>query len=94
MKKTLIAAAALAIAFGAMAAESKFKLKDAPGVAQVQANCTTCHSLDYIQLNSRFLDRQGWQAEVTKMMKAFGAPVKADDVPAIVDYLAREYGKS
>ena len=39
------------------------------------------------------MDRKGWEAEVTKMMKAFGAPVKEEDVPAIVDYLAKEYGK-
>lgn len=62
-------------------------------MAQVQSNCIACHSLDYIELNSRFLDRKGWEAEVTKMMKAFGAPVKAEDVPTIVDYLAKEYGK-
>ena len=68
-------------------------MKQAPGVEQVQANCVACHSLDYIELNSRFMDRKGWEAEVTKMMKAFGAPVKEEDVPAIVDYLAKEYGK-
>ena len=46
-----------------------------------------------MQLNSPFLDRKGWEAEVGKMIKAFGAPVKAEDVPAIVDYLAKNYGK-
>jgi mono/diheme cytochrome c family protein len=86
--------AVLFVATGtASAAEDKFKLVQAPGAAQVQANCVACHSLDYIQLNSRFLDRKGWEAEVTKMMKAFGAPVKKEDVPAIVDYLSKEYGK-
>lgn len=93
MGKILLTAVFLVTAATAIAAEDKFKLKQAPGVAQVQSNCVSCHSLDYIELNSRFLDRKGWEAEVTKMMKAFGAPVKAEDVPAIVDYLSKEYGK-
>ena len=93
MNKFITTATLLAIASVVLAAEGNFKLKQAPGVEQVQANCVACHSLDYIELNSRFLDRKGWEAEVTKMMKAFGAPVKEEDVPVIVDYLAKEYGK-
>ncbi|MET0166181.1 MAG: cytochrome c [Vicinamibacterales bacterium] len=93
MNRFTTTAALLSVASAVLAAEGNFKLKQAPGVAQVQANCVACHSLDYIELNSRFLDRKGWEAEVTKMMKAFGAPVKEEDVPAIVDYLAKEYGK-
>ena len=93
MNKLMTTAALLTVAGVVIAAEVNFKLKQAPGVAQVQANCVACHSLDYIELNSRFMDRKGWEAEVTKMMKAFGAPVKEEDVPAIVDYLAKEYGK-
>ncbi len=93
MNKLMTTAALLTVAGVVIAAEGNFKLKQAPGVEQVQANCVACHSLDYIELNSRFMDRKGWEAEVTKMMKAFGAPVKEEDVPAIVDYLAKEYGK-
>jgi sulfite dehydrogenase (cytochrome) subunit B len=87
-----LAVAVFAAAGPAAAAEDKFKLKKAPGVDRVQNNCMTCHSLDYVQMNSPFLDRKGWEAEVTKMIKAYGAPVKADDVPVIVEYLTREYG--
>jgi len=93
MMRTLIAAALAASCATGWAAEAQFKLKDAPGVQQVYTNCMSCHSVDYIQLNSPFLDHKGWEAEVTKMIKAYGAPVKAEDVPAIVDYLARNYGK-
>lgn len=93
MMRTLIAAALAASCATGWAAEAQFKLKDAPGVQQVYTNCMSCHSVDYIQLNSPFLDHKGWEAEVAKMMKAYGAPVKAEDVPAIVDYLARNYGK-
>jgi len=52
-----------------------------------------CHSLDYIQMNSTFLDRKGWEASVNKMIKVMGAPIRPDDVPLIVDYLNRNYGK-
>ena len=34
-----------------------------------------------------------WEAEVTKMVEAFGAPVKEGDVPQIVEYLRTYYGK-
>ncbi|MCD6734371.1 MAG: cytochrome c [Burkholderiaceae bacterium] len=93
MKRTLIAAALAACCATAWGGEAQFKLKDAPGVQQVYTNCMSCHSVDYIQLNSPFLDRKGWEGEVAKMIKAYGAPVKADDVPAIVDYLSSNYGK-
>ena len=93
MLRKLLVGMLLMVAGSTFAAEDRFKLKEAPGAAQVQANCVACHSLDYIQLNSRFLDRKGWDATVTKMMKAFGAPVKQADVPMIVDYLTKEYGK-
>jgi hypothetical protein len=77
----------------AIADESQIKLKEGPGKDRVMANCIACHSVDYIQMNSPFLDRKGWEAAVTKMVKAFGAPVKDEDVPVIVDYLTKYYGK-
>jgi len=75
------------------AGESEFHLKDAPGKGLVEANCSMCHSLDYIQMNSPILDRKGWEASVNKMIKAMGAPVSEGDVQNIVDYLASQYGK-
>ena len=52
--------------------------------------CVMCHSLDYIQGNSPFMTRQVWEAEVTKMIKAYGAQIPPEDVPKIVDYLTAE----
>jgi hypothetical protein len=52
-----------------------------------------CHSLDYIQMNSPLFDRKGWEASVAKMMKVMGAPIREQDVPAIVEYLTVHYGK-
>jgi len=76
-----------------LAGEEKVKLKDGEGKALVEANCSVCHSLDYIQMNSPFLDKKGWEVEVNKMIKVFGAPVKQEDVPRIVEYLTKYYGK-
>jgi len=81
------------LAAGCLAGESVIKLKDGPGRELVQANCAMCHSLDYIQMNSVFLDREGWQKSVDKMIKVMGAPVRAEDVAPIVDYLTAAYGK-
>ena len=77
----------------ALAGENDGHLKESPGRNLVEANCTMCHSLDYIQMNSPFLDRKGWEASVNKMIKAMGAPVAEGDVQPIVDYLASQYGK-
>ncbi|MCS7284144.1 MAG: cytochrome c [Hydrogenobacter thermophilus] len=91
MKRTIFLGILLiAISF---AGEEKVRLKDGEGKALVEANCSVCHSLDYIQMNSPFLDKKGWEAEVNKMIKAFGAPVKQEDVPKIVEYLTKYYGK-
>jgi len=83
----------LLLAAPALADESAIKLQDAAGRDLVERNCIACHSLDYIPMNSPFLDRKGWEATVTKMIKVMGAPIPADDVPGIVDYLVRNYGK-
>lgn len=81
-----------AFAATAWADESKIKLADGPGKDLVAQNCSGCHSLDYPQMNSPFLNAKGWEAEVNKMRKAFGAPVPEADVPGIVQYLTAHYG--
>ena len=86
---------ALALVAGIVVAqERRVELKDGPGRAQVEANCGSCHSLDYVLINSPFLDRNGWEGSVTKMVKVFGAQINADDAKAIADYLGTNYGKS
>jgi mono/diheme cytochrome c family protein len=76
----------------AVADERPVPLKDAPGHEIVENNCAACHSLDYPRTNSRFLDQKGWQAEVDKMIKVFGAEITPQDEAAIVEYLAKNYG--
>jgi cytochrome c5 len=83
----------LFLAAPALAQESQLRLADGPGRQLVEANCVMCHSLDYIPMNSPFLDRKGWEASVNKMMKVMGAPIAEADAQKIVDYLAGHYGK-
>ena len=85
-------AAAALVALPALADEPTIQLKPGPGLDKVEGNCGACHSLVYIQMNSPFLNAAGWNAEVTKMIKAMGAPIPDDDAKAIVDYLAKNYG--
>lgn len=85
--------AAIIAATAAAFAQEKIELKPGPGRDQVMGYCVACHSLDYIQMNSPFLDRKGWEATVAKMSKAYGAPVPPEDAPAIAAYLAKHYGK-
>jgi hypothetical protein len=72
--------------------ESSVKLAAGAQAALVQLRCSSCHSLDYIVMNSPFLTRAAWEAEVRKMMKVMGAPIPENDVGAIVDYLTQYYG--
>jgi mono/diheme cytochrome c family protein len=91
--KIVTCLSALLLATTASAAESDVRLRPGAGRELVQANCAACHSLDYIQMNSPFLDREGWQKSVDKMIKVMGAPIRPEDVAPIVAYLATAYGK-
>jgi hypothetical protein len=72
--------------------ESRVRLAKDPGSDLVRARCAICHSLDYIPMNSPFMTRTAWEAEVRKMIKMMGAPVAEGEVAPIVDYLAAHYG--
>ena len=103
MNRTLLLAlAAIAgLSFGSViAAPVNYKLpeetagfKPGPNLEVVQNNCTACHSADYISTQPRGpkFNKDFWQAEVTKMIKVFGAPIDDADVRKIVEYLAQTY---
>ena len=92
MRTILIALVAVVLAVPAAADEKPIELKKAPGLDKVEGNCGACHSLDYIQMNSPYPNAALWDAEVTKMIKAFGAPIDDADAKAIADYLKKNYG--
>jgi mono/diheme cytochrome c family protein len=94
MQNFVTAAALLLASLGApaFADEQPIDLKKAPGSDVVEGNCAACHSLDYIEMNSPFLNAAGWDAEVNKMIKLFGAPISEADAKTIADYLKANYG--
>ena len=67
--------------------------KPGPNLAIVQNNCTACHSADYVETQPRGakFKQDFWRAEVTKMIKVYGAPIEEADIGKIVDYLAQTY---
>ena len=81
-----------AMALPTVAEEKPIQLTKTVGLDKVEANCSGCHSLDYIMMNSPFPNATLWDAEVTKMIKAFGAPIDDADATAIAEYLAKNYG--
>jgi len=92
MRKLIIASIAALLAMPAFAQEKPVNLKKAPGLDVVENYCAACHSLDYVQMNSPFMSPAVWDAEVTKMIKAFGAPISDADAKTIADYLKKNYG--
>jgi sulfite dehydrogenase (cytochrome) subunit B len=92
MRAVMIALAAVALTLPAAADEKPVELKKAPGVETVEGNCSGCHSLDYILMNSPYPNAALWDAEVTKMIKAFGAPISDADAKVIAEYLKKNYG--
>jgi mono/diheme cytochrome c family protein len=102
MQRTVLLAASLALAAwigSALAAPVNYKTPDevaafkpGPNLDVVQGNCTACHSSDYVVTQPPMKDRKAfWQAEVTKMIKVYGAPIDDADVGKIVEYLAATY---
>jgi len=91
--RRLVVGMVILLALPALADESKVQLKDGAGKELITAYCAVCHSLDYIQINAPFLDRKGWEATVNKMINVMGAPIKPEDMPLMLDYLGKYYGK-
>ena len=103
MQRTVFLAITLAVATmvgSALAVPVNYKTPDevaafkpGPNLEVVQGNCGSCHSSDYVLTQPRGakFGKDFWQAEVTKMITVFGAPIEAGDVPKIVDYLTATY---
>ena len=66
-------------------------LKPGPGLDTAQSNCVACHSADYIAMQPPRRGKAFWDAEVSKMIKTYGAPIAEADAKAIADYLAQTY---
>ena len=63
MRNLMIASCFLfSMACAVQADEFAIKLKEGAGKDLTQVQCSACHSLDYIQMNSPFLGQAAWQA--------------------------------
>ena len=100
MQRTVLLAMAIAAGLGSVtAAPVNYKTPDetaafkpGPNLELVKGNCTACHSADYVATQPPMKNRKDfWQAEVTKMIKVYGAPIADADIGKIVDYLATTY---
>lgn len=63
-----------------------FELPAGPNVDVYLANCVSCHTSRYVS-NQPSFPRKTWEAEVTKMVKMYGAPIDEEKQKLIVDYL-------
>jgi sulfite dehydrogenase (cytochrome) subunit B len=97
----LLACAVLACAGGAFTVRAEpltitlppddVTLKPGSDEQMVQAQCSICHSLDYITTQPPGKDLAFWTAIVNKMIKVFGAPLPQEDVAKVAAYLEKAY---
>ena len=63
-----------------------------PGYAKAQAICAACHSAEYMQYQPATAARPYWDTMAKRMKVVFKAPIADEDIPLIVEYLAKTYG--
>jgi sulfite dehydrogenase (cytochrome) subunit B len=68
------------------------RLKPVSGSELATAQCTACHSIDYISTQPPGKPLAFWKAEVEKMKKVYGAPIPDEQIEPIAQYLTRAYG--
>lgn len=100
MPRVALALAALVLAGPALGKPLRYALPEDstelrpakhPGFEATQNNCMSCHSGDYILTQPPKSGPGFWQAEVTKMIKVYHAPVDDADAKTIAEYLAQTY---
>ena len=62
------------------------------GVDITNSHCLICHSADYVLTQPPTTTRAQWKAIVEKMRQRFGAPLPAEQVDVLADYLVKTYG--
>ncbi len=65
--------------------------KSAPGADYANAQCLTCHSAEYVSTQP-LMPRAFWKGSVEKMISKYGAPIPAEQIEPLTDYLAENYG--
>jgi cytochrome c551/c552 len=102
LQRSLILALISSVVFGAAisatAATVKILLppetrsfKPGPNSELANGQCLVCHSVDYVTMQPP-MPKTFWAASVKKMREKYGAQLPEEQVPALVDYLAKNYG--
>jgi len=68
-----------------------YEIKMGENFDAIQANCLMCHSFGYI-INQGPQSREFWHHKVSKMIKAFKAPISDEDAEKAINYLFEHYG--
>jgi hypothetical protein len=66
------------------------ELAEGDGLAETQSFCAMCHSTRYITMQPPS-PATVWEAEVSKMIKAYGAPIPEPSAKKITSYLQAHY---
>jgi cytochrome c5 len=61
-----------------------------PGRDIVERSCVICHSVAMIEMQHK--DSAGW-TKTAGQMRAWGAPVQQAQMPALIGYLTKHYGR-
>ena len=72
-------------------AAGQAQVPDEPGKKILEGACTACHNLDRIV--SKQYDKDSWDG-IVQSMRDKGATVSDDEAPVLVEYLAKNFGKS
>jgi len=88
MRKLSLSLLALGLAALPIAAQD---LPDGPGKDTFAKVCSQCHGLDIIVVLKH--TKEEWKT-VVDTMASYGASAKDEEFDAIIDYLAKNFGKS
>lgn len=75
---------------GAQAQEEEFPAGEGRDIWET--SCTGCHGAEEVVKLKGLLETEGWQT-VIKSMTDYGAQIDPEDVPVLVEYLNRNFGK-
>ena|SRR5215831_5028930 len=81
----------VASAVMAFAAVQNVDLPDGPGKKVLESSCTNCHDLKELNKFKGIYKSKEWNELVMNMI-GYGAKVPDDQVPVLVDYLAKNFG--
>jgi cytochrome c5 len=65
------------------------QLPDGYGKSLLEANCTSCHTVQ--QIVEKHWDSQSWNDAIAEMREK-GSPLAEEDVPDLVEYLTTNFG--